>query len=50
MNIGLCVSIILISVVNICLIWRTERLKTAIGILIHNQRILIHKVEGKKDE
>jgi hypothetical protein len=44
------VSIIVLCVINICLVWRTERLKTAISILSHNQRILIHKVEGTKDE
>lgn len=44
------IAIIITSVVNICLIWRTERLKRAVEVLDHNQQILIKKVEGTEDE
>ena len=47
MNIN--IAIIIICVINICLVWRTERLKTAIKILTHNQQILIKKVEGENE-
>ena len=46
----LSVAIIVHSIVHICLIWRTERLRTAIKVLDHNQKILIKKVEGTEDE
>lgn len=44
------IAIILICVINICLVWRTERLKRAVKALSHNQQILIKKVEGTEDE
>ena len=44
------IAIILICVINICLVWRTEILKRDVKALIHNQQILIKKVEGTEDE
>ena len=43
----LSIAIILLCGCNIGLIWRTERLKKAVIVLTHNQRLLIEKVEGE---